>query len=356
MSLVTAAVPDKPRLAVIFGGRSSEHGVSCLTAREVLAAIDADRYDVQPVGISRDGTWVEETARWGDLTPGTLPSVRDDMPPFAWERLQEFDAVFPLLHGPWGEDGTIQGLFEMADVRYVGAGVLASAVSMDKPFTKTVFSAAGLPQIPYVTIRPWEWKQDRSRVEDRIRALGLPVFVKPARAGSSSGVAMVETWDELDGAIMAAREFDPKVIVESAARGKRELECAVIQQSDGKPIASLVGEITVAEESDHEFYDFEAKYLDGTSLNVVPADIPVTLSERIRAYAVQAFEAVGCEGLARVDFFLTDDGLVINEINTMPGFTPYSMFPVLWEASGVPYAELVDRLIQLALQRDTGLR
>ncbi|KAA1378505.1 D-alanine--D-alanine ligase family protein [Aeromicrobium fastidiosum] len=355
MSLVTQP-SDKPRLAVVFGGRSSEHGVSCLTAREVLAAIDTDRYDVHPVGITRGGDWVQETAQWGELEPGTLPSVRDDLPPFVWESLRDFDAVFPLLHGPWGEDGTVQGLLEMADIRYVGAGVLASAVSMDKPFTKTVFSAAGLPQIPYVTIRPWEWKNDRSRVEDRIRALGLPVFVKPARAGSSSGVQMVEAWDDLDPAIQKARDFDPKVMVESAARGKRELECAVIQQPNGKPIASVVGEITVAEESDHEFYDFEAKYLDGTSLNVVPADIPVTLSERIRTYAVQAFEAVGCEGLARVDFFATDDGLVINEINTMPGFTPYSMFPVLWEASGVPYAELVDRLIQLALQRDTGLR
>lgn len=355
MSL-TPPASDKSRLAVVFGGRSSEHGVSCLTAREVLAAIDTDRYEVQPVGITRAGAWVEETADWGDLEKGTLPAVRDDLPPFAWERLREFDAVFPLLHGPWGEDGTIQGLLEMADVRYVGAGVLASAVSMDKPFTKTVFSAAGLPQIPYVTIRPWEWKQDRSRVEARIRALGLPVFVKPARAGSSSGVMMVDTWDELDGAILTAREFDPKVIVESAAKGKRELECAVIQGSDGKPIASVVGEITVAEESHHDFYDFEAKYLDGTSVNVVPADIPVTLSERIRTYALQAFEAVGCEGLARVDFFLTDDGLVINEINTLPGFTPYSMFPVLWEASGVSYRNLVERLIQLALQRDTGLR
>jgi D-alanine-D-alanine ligase len=355
MSIVTPA-SDRPRLAVVFGGRSSEHGVSCLTAREVLAAIDADRYDVQPVGITRDGQWVEETAVWDDVEAGTLPSVRPDLPPFVWESLRDFDAVFPLLHGPWGEDGTLQGLLEMADVRYVGAGVLASAVSMDKPFTKTVFSAAGLPQIPYVTIRPWEWKNDRSRVEARIRALGLPVFVKPARAGSSSGVMMVDTWDELDGAIVKARDFDPKVIVESAAKGKRELECAVIQQPDGKPIASVVGEITVVDGSNHQFYDFEAKYLDGTSANVVPADIPVTLSDRIRTYAVQAFEAVGCEGLARVDFFSTDDGLVINEINTLPGFTPFSMFPVLWEASGVPYAELVDRLIQLALNRPTGLR
>ncbi|MEV7395953.1 D-alanine--D-alanine ligase family protein [Aeromicrobium sp. NPDC092404] len=347
---------NRPRLAVIFGGRSSEHGVSCLTAREVIAAIDTDRYDVQPVGITRDGTWVRENLEWAELVPGQLPEVRGELPPFAWEDLRGYDAVFPLLHGPWGEDGTVQGLFEMADVRYVGAGVLASAVSMDKPFTKTVFSAAGLPQLPYVTVLPWQWKGERDRVEARIRALGLPVFVKPARAGSSSGVTMVDTWEALDGAVNKARDFDPKVIVEAGAKGKRELECAVIQGPDGKPVASVVGEITVAQDSAHEFYDFEAKYLDGTSSNVAPADVPETLSERIRTYAVQAFEAVGCEGLARVDFFLTDDGLVINEINTMPGFTPFSMFPVLWQASGVSYPELVERLIQLAIERETGLR
>ncbi len=347
---------DKPRLAVIFGGRSSEHGVSCLTAREVLAVIDRDRYDVQPIGVTRDGSWVIETAEWPDLEPGTLPSVRDGLPPFRWEGLHDVDVVFPLLHGPWGEDGTIQGLLEMADVRYVGAGVLASAVGMDKPFTKAVFSAAGLPQIPYVTVQPWQWMAQRDRVIARIKALGLPVFVKPARAGSSSGVMMVDSWDQLDVAVTKAQDFDPKVVVEAAARNKRELECAVMQQPDGTPVASVVGEITVATDSNHEFYDFEAKYLDGTSVNIVPADISRTLSDRIRKYAVQAFEAIDGEGLARVDFFDTSDGLIINEINTMPGFTPYSMFPLLWEASGVPYAELVDRLIQLALNRDTGLR
>jgi D-alanine-D-alanine ligase len=354
MSLTDTGVA-RTRLAVVFGGRSSEHGVSCLTAREVLAVVDRDRYDVLPIGITHDGAWVRETADWPDLA-GALPEVRADLPPFLWEDLRDVDVVFPLLHGPWGEDGTVQGLLEMADVRYVGAGVLASAVGMDKPFTKTVFSAAGLPQIPHVTILPWQWKNDRDRVEARLRALGLPIFVKPARAGSSSGVTMVDSWDLVDAAIMKARDFDPKVIVEAAARGKRELECAVIQRPDGRPVASVVGEITVDETSAHEFYDFEAKYLDGTSLNVVPADISETLSDRIRTYAVQAFEAVGCEGLARVDFFLTDDGLIINEINTMPGFTPFSMFPRLWEASGVPYAELVERLIALALARDTGLR
>lgn len=318
--------------------------------------IDKDRYDVQPIGITETGRWVAETAVWDEVPQGTLPAVRADMPPVEWESLRSFDVVFPLLHGPFGEDGTIQGLFEMADVRYVGSGVLASSVGMDKPFTKTVFSAAGLPQIPYVTILPGQWDNDHERTEARIKALRLPVFVKPARAGSSSGVTKVDAIEDLDLAIRTATKYDPKVIVEGFAHGKRELECAVMQGPDGTPIVSVVGEITVADESDHDFYDFEAKYLDGTSANIVPADIPETLSERIRTYAIQAFESLGCEGLARVDFFDTDDGLVINEINTMPGFTPFSMFPLLWEASGVPYAELIERLIQLALNRETGLR
>jgi D-alanine-D-alanine ligase len=344
------------RLAVVFGGRSSEHGVSCLTAANVLQVVDRDRFDVTPVGITVDGDWVRESASWPDLPPGTLPAVRE-MPPFDLDDLRDFDVVLPLLHGPWGEDGTIQGLFEMAGVHYVGAGVLASSVAMDKPFTKTVFSAAGLPQIPYVTVLPRDWERDRARVVARVKALGLPVFVKPARAGSSSGVMMVDAWDELESAVEKARDFDPKVLVEAAAKDKRELECGVVQELDGTAIASVVGEIVVEEASAHEFYDFEAKYLDGTSKNIVPADIPDVLSDRIRAYAVQAFEAIGCEGLARVDFFLHGDGeLVVNEINTMPGFTPYSMFPLLWEASGLTYAELVDRLLQLALDRTTGLR
>jgi D-alanine-D-alanine ligase len=345
------------RLAVVFGGRSSEHGVSCLTAANVLEVVDRDRFDVTPVGITVDGDWVRESASWPELAPGTLPAVRPEMPPFAWDDLREFDVVLPLLHGPWGEDGTIQGLFEMAGVHYVGAGVLASAVAMDKPFTKTVFAASGLPQIPYVTVPPRAWERDRERVIARIKALGLPVFVKPARAGSSSGVMMVDSLEELESAVHQAQDFDPKVLVESAVRGKRELECGVIQQLDGTAVASVVGEIVVEEGSAHEFYDFEAKYLDGTSTNIVPADIPEILSDRIRAYAVQAFDAIGCEGLARVDFFLNGDGeLVVNEINTMPGFTPFSMFPLLWEASGLTYAELVDRLLQLALDRPLGLR
>ncbi len=344
------------RLAVVFGGRSSEHGVSCLTATNVLQVVERERFDVTPVGITPDGAWVRETASWPDLAPGTLPAVRPEMPAFSWDDLADFDVVLPLLHGPWGEDGTIQGLLEMAGVRYVGAGVRASSVAMDKPFTKTVFASAGLPQVQHVTVEPRAWARDRDRVLDRVKALGLPVFVKPARAGSSSGVVKVDEWHEVEPAITKAQDFDPKVLVEAAVHG-RELECGVIQQLDGTAVASVVGEIVVNADSSHEFYDFEAKYLDGTSTNIVPADIPEVIAERIRGYAVQAFEAIGCEGLARVDFFLSDNGdLVVNEINTMPGFTPYSMFPLLWEASDLPYAELVDRLLQLALDRPLGLR
>jgi D-alanine-D-alanine ligase len=346
-----------PRVAVIFGGQSSESGVSCLTAQSVLAHIDRDRYDVTPIGITTEGAWVIEPADWTDLPAGELPAVRADGEPFAWERLRDFDAVFPLLHGPWGEDGTVQGLFEMAGVRYVGAGVLASAVAMDKPFTKAVLASVGLPQVPYVTVTPRQWVSDRARTFDRIQALGLPVFVKPARAGSSSGVAKVDRWDDLEASIVAAQVFDPKVLVEAAVANKRELECGVIQQSDGSPVASVVGEIVVREGTAHAFYDFESKYLDGTSTNIVPADISETLSARIRDYAVKAFEAVGAEGFARVDFFVTDGNkLVINEINTIPGFTAFSMFPLLWEASGVSYPELIDRLLTLALERPLGLR
>lgn len=350
---------SKPTLALIFGGRSSEHGVSCLTAREVLSVIDRDAYDVLTIGITREGRWVRETAEWPELANGSLPEVRTEFPEFDWSHINEIDVAFPLLHGPWGEDGTIQGLFEMADIPFVGAGVLASAVGMDKPFTKSVFSAAGLPQLPYVTIQPWEWDVYRERSLARVQALTYPVFVKPARAGSSSGVTRVTHESDLVAAIELARQHDPKVVVEAGAVNPREIECGVIQTKNGKPIASVVGEIVVQTGGRHEYYDFEAKYLDHTSVNVIPADLDPETSERVRAYALQAFDAIGAEGLARVDFFLTDNvdgGLVINEINTMPGFTPYSMFPGLWQASGMSYPELVQHLIELALSRSTGLR
>jgi D-alanine-D-alanine ligase len=270
--------------------------------------------------------------------------------------LGEVDVVFPLLHGPWGEDGTIQGMLEMAGVRYVGAGVLASAVSMDKAYMKVVLAAAGLPVLPSVTVSSAQWQRDPAGCRAQAAALGYPQFVKPARGGSSFGISKVHDAGELDAAVEEAMRFDPKVLVEAAAVDAREIECGVLQALDGTPETSLPAELRVG--GDHEFYDFEAKYLPDQQTEIdVPADLPPEVTEQIRELAVRTFEAVGCEGLARVDFFVLPDGrVVVNEINTMPGFTPTSMYPQMWAASGVDYPALVDRLIKLALARDTGLR
>ena len=368
----------KPRIAVVFGGRSSEHAISCVTAGSVLKAIDTDRYDVVPIGIATDGRWVLESGdpeRLAITSADKLPEVdgsrelvslsndADSTELMVREaaavprRLGEVDAVFPLLHGPWGEDGTIQGLLEMAGVRYVGAGVLASAVGMDKHYMKIVFQAQGLPVLPYAVITPRAWERDRAACRESVQSLGYPVFVKPCRGGSSIGISKVHDPSELDAAIEFAREHDPKVLVEAAAEGGREVECGVIEGFGGDPPdASVVAEIII--EGEHEFYDFAAKYLpeEHTQL-AVPADLPENISKRIQDLSVEAFEALSCEGLARVDFFvLPDERVVINEINTMPGFTPQSMFPRMWAASGLDYPALVDRLIQLALHRSTGLR
>jgi len=366
------------RVAVVFGGRSSEHGVSCLTAGEVIAAIDRDRYDVIPIGISTDGRWVLESAQPGRfaLEATGLPSVdpagavvalandptRRDLvvsePGQVPRTLGEVDVVMPLLHGPWGEDGTIQGLFELAGVRYVGAGVLASAVGMDKHYMKLVFTSAGLPMVPYVVIQPREWESDPGTVRETVATLGYPVFVKPARAGSSFGITRVEDAATLDDAVEAARQLDPKVLVEGAAIGARELECGVLQGLGGEaPEASVVGEIVLDAARGHAFYDFEAKYIDGGGRAQVPADVSADVAAQIRTWSVTAFEAIGCEGLARIDFFLMPGGhVLVNEINTMPGFTPTSMFPRLWAASGLDYPSLVDRLLSLAIERPLGLR
>ncbi|QDH11043.1 D-alanine--D-alanine ligase [Nocardioides dongxiaopingii] len=366
----------KPRVAVVFGGRSSEHAISCVSAGSVLAAIDRERYDVVPIGITRDGRWVLES---GDparlaLGAGALPSVDGDRaavtlahgvsgtdlvvtdaarPP---ETLGEVDVVFPVLHGPWGEDGTLQGMLEMSGVRYVGAGVLASAVSMDKAFMKVVLADAGLPLMPSLTVTTRSWAADPDAVRRRADELGYPLFVKPARGGSSIGISKVHDASELDGALATAFEHDPKVLVEVAAEGAREVECGVLQALDGVPETSAPAELRVT--GNHEFYDFEAKYVPEEATSVdIPAVLPDGVEEQMRALSVRAFEAVGCEGLARVDFFVLPDGsLVVNELNTMPGFTPLSMYPQMWAASGLDYPALVDRLIALALQRDTGLR
>ncbi len=369
--------PAKPRVAVVFGGRSSEHAISCVTAGSVLQAIDRDAYEVVPIGIATDGRWVLESGDPERLRiegPDRLPSVDAARASVALERVEtgadlvvtepsspprtlgEVDVVFPLLHGPWGEDGTIQGMLEMAGVRYVGAGVLASAVSMDKAYMKVVLSAAGLPVMPSVSVHARDWKGDPAAVRARADELGYPLFVKPARGGSSIGIAKAHDATELDAAIEGALVHDPKVLVEVAAEGAREIECGVLESFDGGPETSLPAEIRIT--GDHEFYDFAAKYLpeEATELDV-PARLPDEVASEIRALSARAFEAVGCEGLARVDFFLMPDGsLVVNELNTMPGFTPLSMFPQMWAATGLDYPALVDRLIRLALARDTGLR
>jgi len=373
-------VPEtrKPRIAVVFGGRSGEHAISCVTAGSVLQAIDHQRYDVVPVGITRDGRWVLESNDPGRLaitSRDKLPEVdASGLPltisnghagseivvhePSAVPRtLGEVDAVFPLLHGPWGEDGTIQGLLEMAGVRYVGAGVLASAVGMDKHYMKMVLQAHGLPVLPYGVITRRDWDRDRAACSETIDSLGYPVFVKPARGGSSLGISKVHDREGLAAAVVEAQRHDPKVLVEVSAEGGREIECGVLGGfGSNPPDVSVPAEIVV--DAEHEFYDFAAKYLpeEQTAL-VVPADLADQVTVRVQQLSVRAFEVLSVEGLARVDFFvLPDDRVVINEINTMPGFTPSSMFPRMWAASGLPYSRLVDRLIQLALQRDIGLR
>jgi D-alanine-D-alanine ligase len=365
-------------VAVVFGGRSSEHGVSCVTAGEVIRAIDPERYEVVPIGISTEGRWVLESAspeRYA-ITGGSLPmvdSVRAEValaasgsselvvhePDEVPRTLGEVDVVLPLLHGPWGEDGTIQGLFEMAGVRYVGAGVLASALGMDKHYMKLVFASSGIPMLPHVVVRPREWERDPAAVRESVASLGYPVFVKPARAGSSIGISRVSESGDLDSAIKTAQEHDPKVIVEAAAIGAREIECGVLESLDGRaPLTSVPGEIVLDPASGHTWYDFEAKYIDGGGRADVPADVPEEVAARIRESAARAFEAVGCEGLARVDFFYFPDNgrVLINEINTMPGFTPTSGFPMMWAATDLDYPRLVDHLLQLALRRGTGLR
>ena len=366
----------RPRVALVFGGRSEEHAISCSTAASVLRAIDRDRYDVLPVGITREGRWVlvEDDPTALEIRDGRLPHVPDtgrqvivplggvdhDLrvvePDGSTTELGPVDVVFPLLHGPFGEDGTIQGLLELADIRYVGCGVLASAAMMDKHVMKVLFASASLPVGPYTVITDLQWRRDRAACLDAANGLSFPVFVKPARAGSSVGVFKVEAPEELEAAIEKARDHDPKVLVEQAIEG-REVECGVLQgRAAEPPRISEPGEVAVV--GGHDFYDFEAKYLDEGNVRITaPADVGPRVRERIAEIARTAFEIAGCEGLARVDCFVTDAGeVVLNEINTMPGFTPFSMYPQVWAASGMSYPELVDELVQLALERPLGLR
>lgn len=356
----------RPRVAVVFGGRSPEHSISCMTAAGVVSVIDPQRYEVVPVGLTRDGAWVVgddpvEMAPLGtDGLPQVAPPGKDDpgggearQPP---QVLSQVDVVLPLLHGAYGEDGTLQGLLELADVRYVGSGVLASAVAMDKHVMKTLLAASAVPVCRWVTTTIQKWRDEQEAVTQQVAALGWPVFVKPSRAGSSFGITKVAGPHELGAAMAHAAQFDPKVIVEEAVVG-REVECGVLEGIDGSPPeVSVLGEVLVG--GDHDFYDFDVKYTDDEALTlVIPAVVDDGVAEQLARLAPAAFEALCCEGLARVDLFLTAAGdLVLNEVNTMPGFTPSSMFPRVWAASGLDYPALIDRLLQTALRRPLGLR
>jgi len=404
----------KIRVAVVFGGRGPEHAVSCMGGGNMLGAIDRDRYEVIPVGITREGNWVLAVDEPGLLaiSGGQLPSVEavagpgGPIVPWADQSVRalaasapgqippllgEVDLVLPILHGPFGEDGTIQGLLEMAGIRYVGAGVLASAVSMDKEYMKMIFMARGLPVGPHVVVRERDWPgaadggilhggslgggilgdggpaaggpgtgaeqpfPEHKRVLDAIAELGWPLFVKPARGGSSIGTSRATDMAGLHAAIETARRYDPKVLVEAAIDGV-EIECSVLEGMDGgPPDTSLPGQLLIS--GGEEFWDFEAKYLDQASGMAIPAPIPADAAEEIRRLATEAFDAVSCEGLARVDFFYTRDGrIVINEINTIPGLSPASYFQKMWEASGLPFSQLIDRILQTALKKRPGLR
>ena len=343
---------SKVRVAIICGGKSSEHEISCISANGILNAIDRSTFEPVLIGITKSGKWLllsEDTSFI--IQNGALPTVPESgleisitsQGLFSGGKNLAIDVVFPILHGPYGEDGTIQGLFEMIGLRYVGSGVLASAVSMDKSYSKPIFAAAGLKVAPGTVVTSSNFELPSN--------LKYPLFVKPARSGSSRGTTKVKQDSELKAAVESALAFDTKVIIEQAVVGK-EIECAVLQ-SEGKTIVSPVGQIVIS--SKYEFYDFQAKYLDD-SMQLVFPELPPGIEEKIQAAALTAFNAAGCEGLARVDFFYSDSGdVVINEINTMPGFTPLSVYPKLIEKSGMNYQQLITTLIQTAQTRSASI-
>ncbi|AWB86766.1 D-alanine--D-alanine ligase family protein [Mycetocola zhujimingii] len=362
---------QKRLVVVLFGGRSSEHSISCATAGGVLRAIDRSLFDIVPVGITRDGVFVleqDDPDRFA-LDKSRLPEVVDNGTRVRWPdsatsreltvtadgvttSLGNVDMVFPILHGPFGEDGTLQGMLELIDMPYVGSGVLASALGMDKHFTKTVLEHAGITVAPWRTVSQRDYHVDDSAAFEGLNTLGAPVFVKPARAGSSVGVSKVTSPEQLDSAMRTAFAEDDKVLIEKGMPG-REVEIAVLGGRPGEPArASVAGEIMI---TGRDFYDFDAKYLDAPGIELVcPADIDADTLAALQSIALRAFDAIGAEGLARVDFFLTEDGIVVNEVNTMPGFTPISMFPSCWIASGLSYADLITELIDVAHARRAG--
>jgi len=371
MGRYSSQMGKKIRLGILFGGRSCEHEVSVLSAGSMVQRLDREKYEVTLIGIAKDGRWLLSTD--SDTLPEKFFIEGNDLVPvlldycetqtlFAHEIpsagsqvgiITQLDVVFPLLHGPFGEDGTIQGLLELAGVPYVGSGVVGSAIGMDKVMMKRVFRAEGLPILPYIEASQTQLMQDLDALERRAhRELGYPLFVKPASLGSSVGVHRVNETSDFAEAVLDAAQFDHKIVVEKAAAGAREIECAVL--GNDTPKASVLGEVLPSE----GFYDYASKYVNEDAALIIPATLPPRLAAHIQALALDVFQAVDAKGLARVDFFVREDGeeVVVNEINTMPGFTPISMYPKLWEASNLPYRNLVDRLIELALEhhRDTS--
>ncbi len=362
---------EKIRVALVFGGRSTEHAISCVSAGSILGALDPAEFEVVPVGITREGSWVLTSGdprqlmiqgrSLPEITSGSGQAMVLPADPTRQEivildaaqgvsALAGVDVVFPVLHGAYGEDGTIQGLLEMAGIPYVGANVFASAAAMDKEFTKKLAAAEGIPTGPYAVLRNGQELSEADK-----ERLGLPVFVKPSRAGSSYGISKVKDWSELDAAVSKARAIDPKVLVEAAVIG-REIECGVIEgEAGGVPEASVLAEVRVVADG-HEFYDFEAKYLGDDCEYDIPAGLPAHVTAKVQELAVRTFTALDCAGLARVDFFVTPElDVYLNEINSMPGFTSTSMFPRMWAASGLDYPKLLSRLIKTALRRGPGL-
>lgn len=371
---------DRPLVLVLFGGESGEHQISCATAGGVLAAIDPQKWRAVAVGITPSGDWVPMpndpliyslgedggyTVEGGDLRVALLPGSgrliqyqidrEGEAIPQTVTTLGHVDVAFPLLHGPYGEDGTVQGLFELAKVPYVGCGVASSAVCQDKYLTKTIVASTGIDVGQWVAFNERDWRDNEVECRQKVASLGYPVFVKPSRAGSSLGVSKVDTEAELEVAVQTAIRHDPRLIVEAACPG-REVECGVLATADGSIIASAIGEIRMA---DGGFYDFEGKYFDPDAAALdCPADLPEDVAHRIQQAALVAFEAVEGEGISRVDFFYNEETgrLVLNEINTLPGFTPISLYPVMFARVGIPYSDLVDLLLEEALSRPTTLR
>ena len=344
------------RVGIIYGGRSGEHEVSVVSAASIFKHLDRARYDAVPVLIAKSGQWVlggkaPEVLNAGAVGDADATGALQPTEPSAAVAGSGFDVVFPVLHGPYGEDGTVQGLLELANVPYVGAGVLGSAVGMDKAIMKTLFAAAGLPIVPHLTVLRREWDRDKASIGKRAADhLRFPMFVKPANLGSSVGISKATSTAELDTAMDLAFQFDRKAVVEAAVPNTREIECAVL--GNDEPEASVAGEVIVTHRDG--FYSYEAKYLDpdGASLKI-PADIPSATAQQVQRVSVEAFRALELSGMARVDFLLNGNSgdLYLNEVNTIPGFTAISMYPKMWEASGLPYPALLDRLIALALER-----